>query len=544
VTSLLDRTPLRVKLVAAVLALVSAALLITATASAYALNDYQLGRIDDQLKATAHTSSVVALTRRQNVEILLPSNYLARAQSADGVGRAPAYNHSMSAEDLPPLPDTPQEHIAHLNVPYTDRAINGSRRWRILVTEQPNGEYLIVAQHLQDLDNGIHRLVVVELVVGCSVLIMLAAVGVAVVRASLRQLVEIETTAGQIAAGQLDRRVPESDPRTEVGRLARALNAMLAQIEGAFAARAASERAAREAEGTARVAATAAREAAAAAQVSETRARRSEERMRQFIADASHELRTPLTTIRGFAELYRQGAVDPAQRLDVLRRIEDEAARMGLLVEDLLLLARLDEERPLVLAPVELRVLASDTVAAAKAVDPDRPITLDLAGNGRPVLVFGDEPRLRQVLNNLVTNAITHTPAGSPVTVRLSADATTAVLEVIDTGPGIAPEQAERVFERFYRVDKARTRRAAARDGEAPAARHSGAGLGLAIVAALVAAHDGVVEVSSVPGQGATFMVRLPLLRHIPETEDGPGLSESSQPDHSSNEASTGIVEA
>lgn len=221
---------------------------------------------------------------------------------------------------------------------------------------------------------------------------------------------------------------------------------------------------------------------------------------------------------------------------------------MGLLVEDLLLLARLDQERPLVLAPVELRILANDAVAAARAVDPDRQIVLDLAGNGRPILVLGDEPRLRQVISNLVTNAITHTPAGTPVTVRLSADQKAAVLEVVDTGPGISPEQTERVFQRFYRVDKARTRQAATRGDQAQVARHSGAGLGLAIVAALVGAHQGTVDVDSVPGHGATFRVRLPLLERIPEPDDdilpGQALPETSQDDPSSSEASAGIVEA
>ncbi len=186
--------------------------------------------------------------------------------------------------------------------------------------------------------------------------------------------------------------------------------------------------------------------------------------MRQFVADASHELRTPLTSIRGFAELYRQGAAqDPA---DVLRRIEDEAARMGLLVEDLLLLARLDRERPLHLAPVHLAQLISDAAAAARAVAPDRTIEVNLGASARGLVVSGDEARLRQVLNNLVTNALTHTPSGTPVTLGLHENGDhQAVIEVADRGPGLAPEQADRVFERFYRVDKARTRRASARIG-------------------------------------------------------------------------------
>jgi two-component system OmpR family sensor kinase len=547
VKSFLARTPLRLKLVVAVLVLVFAALLITASVSVFALNNYLVGQVDDQLKATANAANALAMTRRTGVA--LPLDYLARRQSADGVGPPTQYDEAtLSAQDLPPLPSDAPHITAHLGAPYTAVATNGSRRWRLLVTERPNGEYLVIGQQLTDLDNGVHRLVLVELIVGGAVLVLLAALGAAMVRASLRPLVEIERTAAQIAGGRLGERVPQSDPRTEVGRLAQVLNAMLAQIEGAFAARAASERAARAAEGAARYAEAGAREAASAARASEVRARQSEERMRQFIADASHELRTPLTTIRGFAELYRQGAVEPEQTATVLRRIEDEAARMGLLVEDLLLLARVDQERPLVLAPVELRVLASDAVAAARAVNPDRPITLDIGGAGRPILVLGDEPRLRQVIGNLVTNALTHTPPGTPVTVRLSVDGPTAVVEVVDSGPGLDPEQAERVFQRFYRVDKARTRQAARGDDRATAGGHSGAGLGLAIVAALVTAHQGSVEVDSAPGDGATFRVRLPLLDAVTEPDDessvDPSLPETSQPDPSNSEVSTGIVES
>jgi two-component system OmpR family sensor kinase len=231
--------------------------------------------------------------------------------------------------------------------------------------------------------------------------------------------------------------------------------------------------------------------------------------MRQFVADASHELRTPLTTIRGFAELYRQGAArEPAETEALLKRIEDEASRMGLLVEDLLLLARLDEERPLSVAPLDLRVIANDAVIAARAVAPDRDIALELERD-EALTVNGDESRLRQVVGNLVTNALTHTPAGTAVALRLGVDGSDALIEVADAGPGLTEEQAQRVFERFYRVDKARTRRAAA---SAPAVTpHSGTGLGLAIVAALVAVHNGTVSVHSTLGGGATFQVRLPL---------------------------------
>jgi two-component system OmpR family sensor kinase len=338
----------------------------------------------------------------------------------------------------------------------------------------------VIAASLTGIDNAAGWLIRFDLVVSLLVVAALAGIGAMLVRASLRPLVEIEQTARAIAAGDLTRRVPERDPRTEVGRLGRALNTMLAQIESAFGARAASE----------------------------ASARRSEDRMRRFVADASHELRTPLTTIRGFAELYRQGAArDPAELDRLMRRIEDQAARMGLLVEDLLLLARLDTQRPLDRQPVDLLALAADAVNDARAVAPDRRIELVLGGDdgdpSTPPVVLGDDRRLRQVLANLVNNALTHTPAGRPIEVRVGASTLDgrpgAAVEVVDHGPGLAPEQAERVFERFYRADPARS----------PA--DGGTGLGLSIVAALVAVHGGTVAVDSVPGRGARFRVVLPL---------------------------------
>jgi two-component system OmpR family sensor kinase len=264
---------------------------------------------------------------------------------------------------------------------------------------------------------------------------------------------------------------------------------MLGEIEAAFAARAASERAAREAEDQMRH--------------SEAAARESEQRMRRFVADASHELRTPLTSIRGFAELYRQGAARDEQELSrLMRRIEDEGRRMGVLVEDLLLLARLDQERPLAQAPVDLLALVSDAVHDARAVAPDRPISLEVGSTDPPPLVTGDEARLRQVLGNLVMNALKHTPDATPVTVRLGTETdggpARVVLEVADQGPGMTSEVAEHVFERFYRADTARRS-----DGST--------GLGLAIVAALVASHAGRISVKTAPGAGATFRVELPI---------------------------------
>jgi two-component system OmpR family sensor kinase len=479
-TGVLRRTSLRVRLVAAVLALVTVALLVISVTSAVALRSYLVGRVDEQL------ADLVEDVEARGVPVetsaprpVLRSDYLLYLQFPGGAGVL-IRDGRYTAADLPPLPPSLVEAQARAGDPYTERASNGSSRWRLVGTPLPDGSVLTVGQNLSDVDSAVTRLVWTEVVVGAVVLILLAAAGVAVVRTSLRPLGQIESTAAAIAAGDLTRRVPDPElgepPRTELGRLARALNAMLSQIESGFAARAASE-----------------------------------ERMRQFVADASHELRTPLTTIRGFAELYRQGAASsPEEAGRLVRRIEDEASRMGLLVEDLLLLARLDRERPLEREPVELPVIVADAVHAARVVDPDRPIGLEVRAGGVPLVVVGDDARLRQVVGNLLSNGLTHTRPGSPLTVRLRAEPGVGVIEVADHGPGLTPEQRQRVFERFYRVDSARSRPPGAEraNGEATA---GGSGLGLAIVAALVAAHRGTVEVDSQPGAGATFRVRLPL---------------------------------
>ena len=482
---LLERTPLQVKLIVAVLALVTVALVLIGLASAAALEGYLVGRLDDQLALVAgrytHEEDQFGPGPGGGRRPGPPSPYLVQKRDADGgiTGNLP--NDSLDNEESSPrLPSDAAWFAEHAGKAATVPATAGDGRWRVVVEPTGDGGSVVVAASLDGIDSTTRQLRTIDLVVSLVVLVLLAGAGAAIVRASLRPLVEIEQTARAIAAGDLTRRVPDHDPRTEVGRLGRALNTMLAQIESAFSARAASE----------------------------ASARRSEDRMRRFVADASHELRTPLTTIRGFAELYRQGAArDPAELDRLMRRIEDQAARMGLLVEDLLLLARLDQQRPLDRVPVDLLALAADAVTDAHAVAPDRRIELVLSpGDGEPghaLVVLGDEQRLRQVLANLVDNALSHTPAGSPLEVRVGEAALDgrpgAAVEVVDHGPGLAPEQAERVFERFYRADPARS----AADG--------GAGLGLSIVAALVAVHGGTVQVDSVPGRGARFRVVLPL---------------------------------
>jgi two-component system OmpR family sensor kinase len=223
--------------------------------------------------------------------------------------------------------------------------------------------------------------------------------------------------------------------------------------------------------------------------------------MRRFITDASHELRTPLTTIRGFAELYRQGAARDVEML--MSRIESESRRMGLLVEDLLLLARLDAQRPLERRRVDLLALATDAVHDAQSIAPQRTIRMEVFdGPGTPE-VLGDEARLRQVLSNLVANALQHTPDSADITVRVGTDTDNVVLEVRDEGPGMSTDDAHRVFERFYRADSSRARAS------------GGTGLGLSIVDSLVYAHGGTVSVTTAPGQGCRFKVNLPRIADV-----------------------------
>jgi two-component system OmpR family sensor kinase len=310
--------------------------------------------------------------------------------------------------------------------------------------------------------------------VAAALLIILTAASRIAVRSGLRPLTRIEHTATAIAAGDLSHRVPAlAGPNTEVGRLATVINAMLAQIETAFAARAASE-------------AT----------------------MRRFVADASHELRTPLVGIKGYTQLYRMGLLSTPEDIDrTMDRIADEADRLARLVDGLLQLARLDEAPhhqgigSLQLAPTDLRTLAVDALHDVRALDPTRPVQLTGPGGGAPTAAAAltDEAALRQVVTNLVGNAVTHTPAGTPVRIGVGAADGHAVLEVSDDGPGLTADQAAMAFERFYRADSART--------------HSNgvsAGLGLAIVKSIITAHHGRVELTTAPDQGATFRILLP----------------------------------
>jgi two-component system OmpR family sensor kinase len=319
----------------------------------------------------------------------------------------------------------------------------------------------VVAIPLTSMNATLHQLILVDFIVGGLLLVLLGLLGYFVVRVGLRPLGDIEETAGAIAAGDLSRRVELVEPSTEVGRLGASLNVMLETIEHSFNEQLASEN-----------------------------------RLRQFLADASHELRTPVTSIRGYAELFRRGAAErPDDLATAMRRIEDESIRMGTLVDDLLLLARLDQGRPLEAVPVDLAVIAADSASDAEVLAPDREVVLQVAG---PLTVLGDEPRLRQVVGNLLQNALRHTPVGSKVTVTAGRRGTEVYLSVADEGPGIAPEHLPHLYERFYRADPSRTRMS------------GGAGLGLAIVASIVDSLGGTATVTSEVGHGATFTILLP----------------------------------
>ena len=566
-----DRTPLRTKLITSVLILVIMALAAISFTSVYVLHSYLTTQEDTQVTAAyqlvtqsleapgaavAHVNELVP-AGVHNSQIMAGFQEYGDQVSPSATGGFIG-GGSMFQSSVPAIPSTQAWATANAGNLVTLPSQSGTDSWRVIVSPYSGttaagtavSGTVFVAYDLGNVSGEILQLTKVDVTVSAAIIVVLAIVAIGVVRANLRPLNDIEMTAGEIAKGHLNHRIPERDPRTEIGSLGRSLNAMLAQIERAFHAQGKAEQAAHE----------------------------SEERMRRFIADAAHELRTPLTTIRGFAAHYRQrggasrmipaapaanavSGFEPAdsvpndeprpghlpqdglspEDLDhLMGRVESEATRMGMLVEDLLTLARLDQQRPLAKAPVDMLTLAADTVQDARIVSPGRPIDLIVAP-GTAFLVDGDEPRLRQVLANLVNNAITHTPAGTPVRVKIARgtlDAPAAagsgpadaeqdewdiaddtadgprqvpaiVLDVEDDGPGMSAQQAQRVFERFYRADAARNRAS------------GGTGLGLAIVAGLVSAHGGTVSVRTAPGRGADFQVKLPLSPDALAGDDG-----------------------
>ncbi|HUR49459.1 MAG TPA: HAMP domain-containing sensor histidine kinase [Acidimicrobiales bacterium] len=343
-----------------------------------------------------------------------------------------------------------------------DSAGPGPRYRALAYTDLRARAVIVLALPIDSVDQAIARLIAVQLLGAAAILAALGLVAWWVIHLGVRPLGRMSEVAASIAAGDMSRRVPETDPETEAGQLGAALNRMLEQIDSAFSER-----------------------------------DRVEDRLRQFVADASHELRTPVATVRGYAELYRSGGLRGTGELDdAMRRTEQESVRMGGLVDDLLQLARLDQNRVLESAPVDLTALARDAAADARAVDRERHIDFDDPTG--PVVVHGDEARLRQVLANLIGNAIVHTPPGSAIEIATRLEGSTAVLTVTDQGPGMPADAAARAFERFYRADPARAR------------HRGGSGLGLSIVQAVVEAHGGKVRLTSRPETGTAVRVELP----------------------------------
>ncbi len=473
----LARFPLRVTIAALLVAITGFGLVAAGASAVIALRTYLTSRLDNALVENAgRLSGFVGHNDQMREE--------GRGSGRDGDGGGPreffvryvnADGTSYVDMTTPSEDGVPEIPVWTINeAPRTPVSIGGiGSSWRVMTAPLRDGSgYVVVAQSLDDIDATLARLVLLELIIGAVILIAIAALGYVLVRWTLRPLAEVERTAHDIAAGASDgaftERVPEGDPRSEVGGLAASFNAMIDRIDTAFRER----------------------------EASEAEARASERRMRRFVADASHELRTPLTTIRGFAELYSQGANSPQETQHAMRRIEEASVRMGVLVEDLLLLARMDQQRPLERRAVDLLDIATSARAEFDAAYADRSIELQVS-LAEPALVTGDALRLRQVLDNLVANALQHT-AGA-VRIMLATGEGTATLSVSDDGPGLSPADAERVFERFYRTDESRN------------SSTGGSGLGLAIVRSLVLAHGGSVDLSTSADSGSTFTISLPL---------------------------------
>jgi two-component system, OmpR family, sensor kinase len=476
----LANASLRVRVMAVAAVLVTISSVVMGSLGTTLLHGYLLDRGDQQLRAFASVASrnlarsrLPARARQPS----LPSQFLVEVISADG-------RVSVAGG---PLHDTgpPQISAARLDGskdPFTAAtAGDPGHSWRVLVRPLPGGQHAVIAFSLDDLNSTVTRLEIADAVAGAVAILLLAGIGLPLVRISLAPLAKIESTAAAIAAGDLSRRIDHPPHSTEVGRLAEALNTMLGRIEAAYRAR----------------------------EKGEARALDSEDRMRRFVADASHELRTPLTSVRGLAEFsLQQGeGAGPAELIRLMTLIQQEATRMGRLVEDLLLLAQFDEDRPLDRRPVDLSSIAAEAVQAARLVQPDRPVALEA---DQPVIVNADGARLRQIIDNLIGNALQHTPRGSPVTVAVHGRTGHAQLTVADNGPGMTVDQASLVFERFYRTDRARSR------------ARGGTGLGLSIAAALAAAHGGTITVDTKPGRGAAFRVLLPLAAGVGATTPSP----------------------
>jgi two-component system OmpR family sensor kinase len=411
------------------------------------LDQAGIARDEDDAQASRATTPLNRVPTSISVTVLDPFGNLVGGIGGD-------FNSNQITDYVKGL--LPGQVAAFGSKPFTVEAPGADFRVATTVLPSSLGS-VIVAQSLSDFDKTTHQISVVFLIIGGIVLLFIAFASRQVIKLSMKPLKKIEETAEQIAAGDLSARLENFEPDTEVGRLSTSLNIMLSRIEESFAARA-----------------------------------ESENKLRRFVADASHELRTPLTSIRGFAELHRQGAVPEGEKTrELISRIEKESMRMGYLVEDLLMLARMDQSRELVMADVDLSHLVQEAVSSASAAGPDHPITSDIAGD---IHTQGDADKIYQVITNLLANARAHTPVGTAIHVATYSTKDGSYVTVADKGPGLTAQDQMHIFERFYRVDTSRQRSSS-----------DGSGLGLSIVDEVMKAHGGTVSVASEPGIGATF---------------------------------------
>ncbi|MFG3532980.1 ATP-binding protein [Streptomyces sp. NPDC047917] len=485
-----SRLSLRTRLLCLSIALVAVGLLGTGVIVTTALRGYLQDRVDDRLVLTGQIAARVAppADTPPSVQALSVLGDTTVTYLDDDGATSRAFDTSTAppggGPELPALDHAAV--LAHEGHPFTVPAKGGDHEWRVIALTQPAQVFpperaedrgsVVVATSLDEVDRTVTKTRNLSLTVGAALLAVLTAAGWFAVRSGLRPLTRIEETATAITAGDYSHRVPELvAPHTEVGHLTACLNQMLDRIDTAFQARA-----------------------------------EAEARTRRFFVDAGHELRTPLVGIKGYTDLYRMGALPTREDIDqTMTRIAAESERLTRLVEEMFLLARLDEEAAtgqeptlaLDLAPMDLRTLAADALHDVRALDAARRITLTGPGGGKPATApaVADEARLRQVVTNLIGNAVIHTPPGTPIRIGVGTVRGRAVLEVADEGPGLTPAERDRVFDRFYRTDDSRARTT------------GGSGLGLAIAHALVAAHDGRLTLDTAPGQGCTFRIELPL---------------------------------
>ena len=479
----LSRWSLRNRLILATLALATIAIAASDLVATNSLRSLLIAQTDNQLYEVAETTLLRLDRAGIESEIEAEEDYKNNFRPLRPLGAVPTttavtlldFEGNMigqiggqfaTSSDLAEFKNlTPQKVVSYQGKPFTIRGVDDQADIRAIARLLPSGVgTVVISVALDSVERTLQGLTGIFFLISLLVLVVIGFVTRSLIKLSLKPLNRIEETAAAIAEGDLSSRLPSVNPRTEVGRLTKSLNTMLSRIEKSFEVQT-----------------------------------ESEDKLRRFVADASHELRTPLTAIRGFAELHRQGAVVGEEKTrELVSRIEKESIRMSTLVEDLLLLARLDQSRELTFDPVDINYLVNEAIASARAAGPDHEITI--TSNADEVFVLGDSMRIHQAIANLLANARTHTPAGSKIKVEIFQDESSTQISVSDNGPGLSQEDQSRIFERFFRADPARVR-----------ASGEGSGLGLAIVDAIMKAHGGSVSVDSTLGLGSTFKIVFPI---------------------------------